>query len=75
MLNREFLLEFKETTELNWSQQSINPAACGFQFQRGTGWNPGPSNAESAKYCEQKVDTVKSQSCTNSLTNPSARVG
>jgi hypothetical protein len=50
MLNRDFLLEFKKTTELNWSQQSINPAGYGFQFQRGTRWDPGLSNAEVAEY-------------------------
>ena len=50
MLSRDFLLEFKKTTELNWSQQSINPAVYGFQFQRGTRWNPGLSNAEIAEY-------------------------
>jgi hypothetical protein len=50
MLNRDFLLEFKKTTELNWSQQSINPAGYGFQFQRGTRWNLGLSNAEIAGY-------------------------
>jgi len=50
MLNRDFLLEFKKTTELSWSEQSINPAAYGFQFQRGTRWNPGLSNAEIEEY-------------------------
>ena len=36
MLNHDFLLEFKKTTELNWSQQSLDPAgyenALGVQF-------------------------------------------
>jgi hypothetical protein len=50
MLNRDFFLEFKKTTELSWNQRSINPAAYGFQFQRGTRWNPGLSNAEIAEY-------------------------
>src|ERR1700751_4427528 len=50
MLNRDFLLEFKKTTELNWTQQSINPAAYGFQFQRDTRWNPGLSNTEIAEH-------------------------
>jgi cell wall assembly regulator SMI1 len=50
MLNRDFLLKFNRTTELSWSEQSINPAIYGFQFQRGTHWNPGLSNAEIAEY-------------------------
>jgi SMI1 / KNR4 family (SUKH-1) len=50
MLNRDFLLEFKKTTELRWSQQSINPTVYGFQFQRGTRWNPGLSNAAIEEY-------------------------
>jgi SMI1 / KNR4 family (SUKH-1) len=50
MLSRDFLLEFKKATELNWSRQSINPAVYGFQFQRGTRWNPGLSTAEITEY-------------------------
>jgi len=50
MLNRDFLLQFKKTTESSWSQQSINPAAYGFQFQLGTRWNPGLSTAEIEEY-------------------------
>lgn len=50
MLSRDFLAEFKRATEHKWSQRSINPAVFGFQFQRGTLWNPGLSDDEITEY-------------------------
>ncbi len=50
MLNRDFLPQFKKITELTWSQQSIDPAVYGFQFQCGTRWNPGLSDKEIEDY-------------------------
>ena len=50
MLTRDFLVDFKTTTEQRWSRHSIDPAIFGFQFQRGTLWNPGLSDREIAEY-------------------------
>lgn len=41
MLRDDFLAEFKRATEEKWRDLSINPTLYGFQFQRGTRWNPG----------------------------------
>jgi hypothetical protein len=38
-MSNEFLAWFKGATEDKWT--SINPAIYGFQFVRGTRWNPG----------------------------------
>lgn len=40
MLGNDFIAEFKRATEKEWSDRSINPMLDGFQFQRGTRWNP-----------------------------------
>jgi hypothetical protein len=50
MLERDFLAEFRRATEARWSKRSINPSLYGFQFQRGTRWNPGLSDAQVAEY-------------------------
>jgi hypothetical protein len=50
MLSSDFLSNFKRTTELMWSKQEINPVAYGFQFQRGTRWNPGLTEEKIAEY-------------------------
>jgi len=50
MLSCDFLAELKRATEQKWSQQSINPAVYGFQFQRGTRWNPGLSDDKITEY-------------------------
>lgn len=50
MLDSDFLREFKQTTEAKWRVASINPKGCGFQFQRGTRWNPGLTDEQAAKY-------------------------
>jgi hypothetical protein len=50
MLSNDFLTQFKRATEKKWSEQSINPNLYGFQFQRGTRWNPGLSDEEIAQY-------------------------
>ena len=43
MLTTSFLKEFRRITESNWAEQSVKPDVYGFQFQRGTRWNPGLS--------------------------------
>ena len=50
MLSHAFLFEFKRATEEKWSRQVIDPAIYGFQFQRGTRWNPGLSDDNIAEY-------------------------
>jgi hypothetical protein len=50
MLTPGFLAEFKKLTEQRWSRQSIDPKLSGFQFQRGTRWNPGLSDPEITQY-------------------------
>jgi hypothetical protein len=50
MLTEEFLAEFKKLTEERWSRQSIDPNLYGFQFQRGTRWNPGLSDHEITQF-------------------------
>src|SRR5712671_2356649 len=50
MLSANFLAQFKRLTEKEWSEQSIDPHIYGFQFQRGTRWNPGLSEKEIAEY-------------------------
>jgi hypothetical protein len=50
MLSPDFLAEFKRATEEKWSQKSIDPTTYGFQFQRGTLWNPGLSDDNVAEY-------------------------
>ncbi|HUI76762.1 MAG TPA: hypothetical protein VLY24_02575 [Bryobacteraceae bacterium] len=50
MLNETFLDEFKRVTEAMWRRQEIDPRISGFQFQRGTRWNPGLTNDQVAEY-------------------------
>jgi hypothetical protein len=50
MLTADFLSDFKRATEANWSERSINSLLYGFQFQRGTRWNPGLSVQQIAEY-------------------------
>jgi hypothetical protein len=50
MLDSDFLAEFKRATEAKWKQQSINPTIYGYQFQRGTRWNPGLSDQQIEEY-------------------------
>jgi hypothetical protein len=50
MLPREFLLTFKATTEKYWRERTVNAQVSGFQFQQGTRWNPGLSDAAIAEY-------------------------
>lgn len=54
MLSREFLAVFKRATEAKWSQQSMDPSVYGFQFQRGTRWNPGLADDKIAE-CEHDL--------------------
>src|SRR5690349_9985713 len=57
MLNRRFLAEFKVATEAKWNAQAIDPTVYGFQFQRGTCWNPGLSDERIREY--ENVLTVR----------------
>jgi hypothetical protein len=50
MLSPEFLSNFKRATEARWSAVQINPSIYGFQFQRGTRWNPGLPENEIDEY-------------------------
>jgi hypothetical protein len=50
MLTSRFLADFKRATESKWRKCSINPTVFGFQFQRGTRWNPGLSDELIAAY-------------------------
>ena len=50
MLSSEFLAYFKDVTETQWRNQQLNPTLFGFQFQQGTRWNPGLTDAEIASY-------------------------
>jgi len=50
MLTNDFLTEFKRATEAEWREKSINPTLGGFQFQRGTRWNPGLSDEMIGEY-------------------------
>jgi hypothetical protein len=50
MISPDFLAELKRVTEKQWSEESPDPTMYGFQFQRGTRWNPGLSNHEIQEY-------------------------
>ena len=50
MLTTSFLKEFRRITESNWGLQTLSPDVYGFQFQRGTRWNPGISSGELTEY-------------------------
>ena len=46
----EFMAGFLSDTESRWAESLLNPHIYGFQFQAGTKWNPGLSEAEIASY-------------------------
>jgi hypothetical protein len=50
MISPDFLWELKRATEQKWNHESLDPTVYGFQFQRGTRWNPGLSNFEIREY-------------------------
>ena len=50
LIDNEFLLEFKRQTEARWEHEDINPGIYGFQFQRGTRWNRGLTDADIEMY-------------------------
>ena len=50
MLSNEFLQDFKRKTEARWQEQSIDPLVYGFQFQPGTHWNSGLTEADIVRY-------------------------
>jgi hypothetical protein len=41
LLEREFLREFRDVTQAKWREKAIDRKIYGFQFQKGTRWNPG----------------------------------
>jgi hypothetical protein len=49
-IDDEFLLKFKHQTESRWEHEDINPGIYGFQFQRGTRWNRGLTEADIEMY-------------------------
>lgn len=49
-LSAAFLAGFKQATEAKWAEQPVNSALYGFQFQPGTRWNHGLTDAAIAKY-------------------------
>jgi hypothetical protein len=50
MISPDFLSELKRATEQEWNHKSLDSTRYGFQFQRGTRWNPGLSNLEILEY-------------------------
>jgi hypothetical protein len=50
LIDDEFLVEFKRRTESRWEHEDINPGIYGFQFQRGTRWNRGLTEADIEMY-------------------------
>ena len=50
MLTEDFLLDFRRRTEDRWRQTEVNPTISGFQFRRGTRWNPGLRDKEVGEY-------------------------
>ncbi|MFO0954002.1 MAG: hypothetical protein U0835_23180 [Isosphaeraceae bacterium] len=50
MITKDFVINFKNTTENRWRTQSMDPALYGFQFQKGTRWNPGLSEKQISRY-------------------------
>lgn len=51
-VTHDFLDNFKLSTETKWRTQAVNPTLYGFQFQPGTCWNPGLSEATVLEYQE-----------------------
>ncbi len=52
MLDKEYLAEFKRKTETRWETAQINPGIYGFQFIKGTKWNPGLKPAQITQFEE-----------------------
>ena len=50
LIDRDFIASFKQSTEGLWSALVINPGLYGFQFQKGTRWNPGLSEIQIDQY-------------------------
>jgi hypothetical protein len=50
ILDHQFLLEFRRKTEAHWESAQISPELYGFQFQPGTRWNSGLTDAEIETY-------------------------
>ena len=67
MLNTTFLEQFKRITESHWGVQTVKPDVYGFQFQRGTCWNPGLSARELTEY-QQTVGFQFPNDCQTFLT-------
>jgi hypothetical protein len=49
-LSANYLEQFRRITESNWRVQTVRSDVYGFQFQRGTRWNPGLSDKEVMEY-------------------------
>jgi hypothetical protein len=49
-IDKQFILRFKQTTEERWRNKELNPMIYGYQFQKGTCWNPGLSEKEIDRY-------------------------
>jgi hypothetical protein len=54
MPDTQFFIDFKQKTEILWSQAVINESLYGFQIQRDTRWNPGLTDSQITDY-EMKV--------------------
>ena len=50
MIDKSFILKFKEATEDKWRKQGINPGLYGFQFQKGTRWDAGLADHQINQY-------------------------
>lgn len=50
MIDKNFLLNFKRSTEHKWRNKKLKMGIYGFQIQRGTRWNPGLSDKEINQY-------------------------
>jgi hypothetical protein len=50
VLSEDFLRDFKRLTEEHWRRTDVDPSIYGFQFQRGTCWNPGLKREQVREY-------------------------
>ena len=53
-MNETFWKEFKQTTEKNWGEKTINPSIFGFQIQPQTKWLPGHTEQE-IRFLSQQI--------------------
>jgi len=50
MLTPKYLADFRRKTEERWRTIEVKPHLYGFQFQRGTRWNPGMAESQIAEF-------------------------